>query len=173
MANRQALRELQSRLAERMQAARTRTPEQSWLAVECDRHGFLLPLAQAGEIFSLAALLPVPHTHRWFLGVANLRGSLHGVVDLAAFFGLRRHHEAPRETSRLVAFNPSLEVNSALLVDRLAGLRNAGQLNADESPAAAAPAFVGARYRDGDGRRWQELNLPALAGDDDFLSIVG
>ena len=173
MANREALRQLQSRLAERIRAAREQVPERSWLAVECAGHGMLFPLAQAGEIFPLAPLLPVPHTKAWFLGVANLRGSLHGVVDLAAFFGLRRSAEAQRDASRMVAFNPSLDINGALLVDRLAGLRSAGQLNADDEPAGDKPAFVGARYRDGDGRRWQELNLPALCADEQFLRIVG
>jgi twitching motility protein PilI len=173
MANREALRQLQSRLAERMQAARHQAPEQSWLAVECSGHGFLLPLAQAGEIFPLVPLLPVPHTHGWFLGVANLRGNLHGVVDLAAFFGVGRSGDAPRDQARMVAFNPSLEVNGALLVDRLSGLRSAGQLDADAASSAGMPAFVGACYRDGEGRRWQELNLPALASDEQFLRIVG
>lgn len=173
MANREALRALQSRLAERMQAAREQAPEQSWLAVECAGHGFLLPLTQSGEIFPLAALMPVPHTRRWFLGVANLRGHLHGVIDLADFFGLRRDAEAPRDGARLIALNASLDVNGALLVDRLAGLRSASQLSAAEAAPAGAPAFVGAGYRDADGRHWQELQLPALAADEHFLKIVG
>ena len=33
--------------------------------------------------------MAVPHTQPWFAGVANLRGGLHGVVDLALFLGLR------------------------------------------------------------------------------------
>jgi twitching motility protein PilI len=74
MANREALRELQHRLAERMQAAKREQRGQSWLAVECRGHGLLLPLEQAGEIFAPTALMPVPHTREWFAGVANLRG---------------------------------------------------------------------------------------------------
>ena len=35
MANKQALRDLQTRLAERMQQVRTETPGVSWLAVDC------------------------------------------------------------------------------------------------------------------------------------------
>ena len=54
MANNEALRELQSRLAERLQAARTQARPASWLAVECGGHGFLFPLQQAGEIFPSA-----------------------------------------------------------------------------------------------------------------------
>ena len=89
MANKQALRDLQSRLAERLQAARTEPLARSWLAVECSSRGFLFPLREAGEIFAMAPMLPVPHSHRWFLGVSNLRGHLHGVVDLAGFLGVK------------------------------------------------------------------------------------
>src|ERR1700712_3573521 len=124
MANKQALRELQTRLAERLQAARTQVRGESWLAVECSGRGFLLPLREAGEIFALAPVLPVPYSHRWFLGVANLRGHLHGVVDLAGFLGLAPAEPATREQqARLVGFNQSLEINCVLMVERLSGLR--------------------------------------------------
>src|SRR6187402_2188629 len=117
MANKQALRELQTRLAERMQAARTQPSGQSWLAVECRGHGLLLPLEQAGEIFALVPLLPVPHTQAWFAGVANLRGGLHGVVDLARFLGLPEQAgtDAGRDQARLIALGASLGLNAALL----------------------------------------------------------
>ncbi|MDP3082728.1 MAG: chemotaxis protein CheW, partial [Rubrivivax sp.] len=126
MANREALRELQSRLAARLQTARTEPRSASWLAVECAGQGLLFPLASAGEIFSLGTLLPVPHTQPWFLGVANLRGGLHGVVDLAAFLGLRAAGsaraaaETGRDQARWLALNAALGSHCALLVDRLA-----------------------------------------------------
>lgn len=172
MSNKEALRELQARLAERLQAARTQERSRSWLAVECAGRGMLLPLAQAGEIFSLSPLLPVPHAQAWFLGVANLRGGLHGVVDLAAFFGLVDAARSAREQARLVSLNPSLEVNCALLVDRLAGLRSAEELRSEEDAVVPRPAFVGERFRDGAGRLWQELNLSALAADERFLGVA-
>jgi twitching motility protein PilI len=175
MANKQALRELQTRLAERMQAARTQPRGQSWLAVECRGHGLLLPLEQAGEIFSLVPLLPVPHTQAWFAGVANLRGGLHGVVDLARFLGLpdAAAGDAGREQARLIAFGAALGLNVALMVDRLAGLRSIDRLQPDASGAEAErPAIAPTCWRDADGRRWQALDLAALAHDVRFLSIV-
>ncbi|MDQ2734800.1 MAG: chemotaxis protein CheW, partial [Pseudomonadota bacterium] len=66
MANKQALRDLQTRLAERLQAARTEPVSRSWLAVECGTRGFLLPLRDAGEIFAIVPMVHVPHSHRWF-----------------------------------------------------------------------------------------------------------
>ena len=177
MANKQALRELQSRLAERLQAARTQRRGQSWLAVESSGRGFLFPLREAGEIFALAPILPVPHSHRWFLGVANLRGHLHGVVDLAGFLGSESRagglEHGLRDQSRLVGFNQSLDLNCVLAVDRLSGLRGEDELTSEPAVDGPKPGFVGTRYRDAAGRLWQELNLSGLAADETFLRIVG
>ena len=159
-----------------MQAARREQRSQSWLAVECRGHGLLLPLEQAGEIFPPTALMPVPHTRDWFAGVANLRGGLHGVVDLARFLGLPDMVAADqlREQSRLIAFSAALGLNCALLVDRLAGLRSAEQLRAADASSADGPrpAFAAERWQDTAGRTWQALNLAALVRDEQFLSIV-
>lgn len=174
MAKKEALRELQARLAEKLQAARTQTRGRSWLAVESAARGFLFPLKEAGEIFALAPLIPVPHTHRWFLGVSNLRGHLHGVVDLAGFLGVKPDAPAAGPLqAQLVGFNQTLDLNCVLLVDKLAGLRSEDQLTPEQGDDAPKPSFVGARYRDASGRAWQELNLAALAGDESFLRIVG
>jgi len=172
MANKEALRELQGRLAERLAAARTQVRGKSWLAIECGGHGFLFPLREAGEIFPYAPVLPVPHTHPWFLGVANLRGHLNGVVDLAAFLGVKGN-ESGRDHAHLIGFNQSLDINCALLVDRLAGLRSEAQLTAEAEDSQPRPAFVGARYREADGHVWQELHLAELAANDAFLRILG
>ena len=67
-------------------------------------------------------------------------------------------------------------MNCALLVDRLAGLRNADQLSAEPDGASAPasrPAFAGTRWRDADGRKWQEIELAALAGHEQFLGVAG
>ncbi|MBE7941564.1 MULTISPECIES: chemotaxis protein CheW [Ramlibacter] len=174
MAHREALRELQSRLASRLQTARTEGVQASWLAVEAGGRNFLFPLAQSGEIFPLASAMPVPYTRPWFMGVANLRGGLFGVIDLAGYVddaAPRPRSEAARADCRLIALNTALELNCALLVDRLAGLRNAAAF-ASSSPAdEGAPPFFGTRFTDAAGRHWQEINLQALAQQPRFLSI--
>lgn len=175
MAKREALRELQSRLAARLQAAKTEARSARWLALESAGQGFLVALPTAGEIFPLAGLLPVPHTQPWFAGVANLRGGLHGVVDVAAFLGLRPTLQAPdavREHAQLLALNTNLGSHCALLVEKLAGLRGTEQMTAEPPPAGHRPSFAGPRWRDADGRVWQEIDLPALAQHEQFLGIA-
>jgi twitching motility protein PilI len=119
----------------------------------------------------MVPLMPLPHSKAWFLGVANLRGHLHGVVDLGQFLGLKVAEQG-REASRLVAFGSSFDVNAALRIDRLAGLRSEKQFELDGDVGAAAPAFVGQRLRDSDGRIWQEIRLAPLAKHEAFLRIA-
>jgi twitching motility protein PilI len=177
MADKDALRALQTRLAERMQQVRDERPGLSWLAVSCAGLGLLLPLKQAGEIFDPGVIVPVPHTQAWFRGVINHRGGICTVVDFAGFLGLRGRDDPPPpgDNARLVALNVALGVNCTLLVDRLEGLRHEADLTRIESDdnAAARPAFAPARWRDAAGRAWQEINLAELARQSQFLAIAG
>lgn len=170
MANKEALRELQLRLASRLQVARERPREAGWLAVETGGARLLLPLAQAGEIHTSLRVAPVPHAQPWLAGVANLRGELAVVVDLARFLRLRSPDD-PASAGPAVALNASLQVNAALRVDRLVCLRDASQLTAlaDDAPR---PAFVTAVWRDPLGQSWQGLDLALLASDPLFLNVA-
>lgn len=174
MPTKDALRELQLRLANRLQAARERPRESGWLAVECASVGLLLPLAQAGEIHPARQLSPVPHAKPWMVGVANLRGQLNTVIDLGCFLHLRAPLAAgaPRAGSQLVMLNPGLRVNAAILVDRLAGLRDSEQLERAPGGNGPRPGFAGATWSDAQGRLWQELDLAALAQDPQFLDVA-
>ena len=174
MANREALRELQTRLAERLQVARTQGVAPSWLAVEAGGSKYLFPMAQAGEIFPWVATQAVPYTQSWFMGVANLRGGLFGVVDLASYVSGQAvpvKSEFARKESRLVALNGALDINCALLIDRLAGLRNQEAFRDISPKAPNAPDFFGNQYVDGNGAAWQEISLQTLAQQAHFLTI--
>jgi len=172
-ADRQAVRAMQERLAQRLQDAHSENYDMAaWLAVRSASAAYLLPLSQAGEVFPWGGVQRVPYTKPWFAGIANVRGSLAGVVDLAALLG----HPVPRSEAALaacslVAFNPALELNTALLVDDLQGLRATTAWATSEAPPADAPAFFGPVYVDAQGARWQELQLQLLAQSADFLDI--
>jgi twitching motility protein PilI len=174
MATKQTLREFQSYLAQRLTAAQASGKTASWLAVQAGEKRLLLPLSHAGEIFSWSGVRRVPYARDWFLGVANLRGGLFGVVDLGALLGgkpERARTEADLAQCRLLALNPVLETNAALLVDRLLGLRTMDSFAASAAPGADAPPYHGHIYTDADGARWQEINLQALSQHPVFLEI--
>lgn len=174
MANREALRELQARLASRLQAASTEGVSISWLAVKAGGGNYLFPLAQSGEIFALASIQAVPYSRPWFRGVVNLRGGLYGVVDLAGFITGKatppRSEQALAESS-VITLNAALEVNCALMVDALAGLRHGDAFPESAPPPEGSPAYFGDRYTDPNGDHWQEINLRSLSQLPQFLSI--
>ncbi len=174
MANREALRELQTRLASRLQAARTEGVSVAWLALRAGGAGYLFPLAQSGEIFPVANLQAVPYARDWFRGVLNIRGGLYGVVDLAAFVaadgGPARTESAAQETS-VVTLNVAMEVNCALQVDTLLGLRGPEAFASSSTPPAGAPVYFGNCFVDAAGAQWQEINLRTLSQTPQFLSI--
>ena len=175
MSNKQALREFQARLAQRLQAASSSGTVASWLAVEAGPHKLLLPLTHAGEIFSWTDVQGVPYVRPWFLGVVNLRGGLFGLMDVVSFLDGSAHHRPRSEMDlnhcRLVTFNPLLETNCALLVDRLVGLRTADDFASSHKATDEGRPYFGHVYVGTDGQQWQEINLQALSQHQAFLGI--
>lgn len=174
MADKQALLEFQARLAERLQAARSGNIAASWLAVRAGAARLLIPLSHAAEIFPWHDIEHVPHVQPWFLGVTNLRGMLCGVVDLARYLGQER--QAPRTPAalaqcRLIGFNALLELNCALLVDELMGMRTPEAFLRSTPPAPSDPLYFGHAYAGRDGEQWREINLQVLAQQPAFLDI--
>lgn len=158
-ARRARLRQYQEQLLERMQAARTSSGARAHqLGVEIGGMRYLLDLVEAGEIVPLPPLAAVPLTQPWYLGLANVRGSLLGVVDLARYLDPQAQ---PTPGTRLVTFAPGLGFPCALLVAKVVGLRHA----ADMTP-------LDARLRDADGQEWTPLSLAALAREDRFLHVA-
>lgn len=173
MANKEALRDLQQRLAQRLHTAQSQRDSQSWLAVRVGRENFLLPLSQSGEIFPLTAITRVPYTQPWFSGVANLRGGLFGVVDLQRFLdpnAVARDEQAMAQV-RLVTLNVELGVNCALMVDDLQGLRRDDVFKSSNDAVDSAPAYFRHRFLDEQGVVWRELNLQLLSQTPAFQEI--
>jgi len=173
MARKEALKDLQIRLAERLKQARSEGTSAAWLAVQVGPGNYLFPLAQAGEIFPLAPMSWVPYVRPWFMGVMNLRGGLFGVVDLGGFMARTESviRTEPGAQARLVTFNADLEVNSALLVDALIGLRRKDAFVRALPAHEGAPNYFGQQLVDAEGVSWQEINMQSLAKDPEFLTI--
>jgi twitching motility protein PilI len=147
----------------------------AWLAVKAGAHNYLLPLGQAGEIVALSSVQPVPYAKAWFKGVLNIRGSLFGVADLAGFLAasgaVATAPDVAATQASMVTLNTSLEVNCALQVDSLAGLRGSEAFVSNTPATAQAPAYFGSCFVDAEGQGWQEIDLRALAQSAAFLSI--
>lgn len=178
MPKRQSLKELQERLAQRLTAAKTEAVTATWLAIEAGGRRYLLPLVQSGEIFPWSTVQAVPYTKPWYVGVANLRGGLHSVIDLAGILGpaaapvSARSADRITSESRLVSLHAALGLNAVLWIDRLLGLRNPGAFGAQAERPADAPGCVARVVVDAQGQDWQELDLQALVNEPEFLAIA-
>lgn len=169
MPNRGNLSEFQSHLANRLAAADERATA-SLLGVLSGSEYWLLSLPDSGEVIPLPELTSVPLTQPWFLGLANIRGNLYSVVDFSAFQG---QEATPKNASaRLLLIGTHYGSNTALLVNRIVGLRNIDDLAPavpqDYSPL---PSWAQRTYTDHEGRYWKQLEVETLLADERFMDI--
>ncbi len=180
MAHRETLKELQSRLTQRFHLARSSNIAMTWLAAVAGSKNYLIPLRHSGEILPAPQLRPVPRTKDWFLGVVNVRGSLYGTVDLAQFvadFSFREGNAAIETAAygpnapTVITFHTALEVNCALQVSALAGLRSADSFASSMPAPAGAPVYFGDQYLDAESIGWQVIDIQELSQTLEFLNI--
>ena len=166
------LRAFQQELASRLAAKTAAQVEQSRLGVACAGAQWLIRLADAGEVIAIPAVATVPLTKPWYLGIANIRGNLYGVVDFGAFLGdSSGSPPSSGAAPRLVLFGPRVgELRAGLVVHRVLGLRNLAELGKADAPAGA-PAWYGPRWTDREGGSWQEIDLAMLAQDPAFVQV--
>lgn len=161
------LREFQEYLATRLNSAARGEISSALLGVQSGHDHWLLKLDDGGEILPMPPLSPVPLTHSWFAGMANIRGNLYSVIDFAAFRG---EEPTPRTAhARLVLLGAKFGINSAILVHRMLGLRPADAFTTTDEPGDHP--WVSAILTDAEGRRWRRLDVPALLADPKFMQI--
>src|SRR5512137_754580 len=131
------LRAFQQELATRLAAKTAAQVEQSRLGVACAGAQWLIRLADAGEVIAMPAVATVPLTKPWYVGIANIRGNLYGVIDFGAFLGDPTPSPTPSGAApRLVLFGPRVgELRAGLVVNRVLGLRNLAELKQADPPA--------------------------------------
>ena len=140
----------------------------SRLGMQLGEDYWLLDLTDVAEVIPIPELLRVPLTKPWYSGVANIRGNLISVIDLAAFLG------APPvvhdDKARLILVGEKHRINSALIFSRVVGLRQFARFEREADPEPL-PAWVQARYVDQDRQRWSALNMQGLVTHPDFLAV--
>ncbi|MFC0167024.1 chemotaxis protein CheW [Pseudoduganella danionis] len=167
---RSRLRQYQVQLLERMQAAKTGPASTGReLGVMIGGRHCLLDLTQISEIVPLQALTPVPLTQPWYLGLANIRGQLTGVVELASYL----HGQLPAPTAsgqRDITLSPALKLHCAVRVEAVLGLRYLADMVAQDD-AAHAPQWCRQQFEDSEGCRWNRLDLAQLVREPGFLQV--
>ncbi|MCR4302615.1 MAG: chemotaxis protein CheW [Gallionella sp.] len=162
MSKRLNLREFQQNLINQLQAENLSVARVSTLGVQIGGQNRLVEMVDVGEVLSLPALTAVPFTKPWFRGVANVRGNLYGVVDVAAY---RQTGAASGDiNNRILLVADRYAFNVALLVDNVLGLRDARNWKQYQVDGQI-------EYQDEQGTFWQKLDVSALLGQEEFLQI--
>ncbi|MDO4250747.1 MAG: chemotaxis protein CheW [Moraxella sp.] len=139
-------------LAKARQTGRNAPERENWLGIMFELAGqrLVAPLGEVSEVLAYPELTTMPLTKPWMLGVANVRGRLLPLTDLAQFLGL---HSEKRLKSRKVLVIDQEEVFTGLLVDQVFGIGrfSEAQYIAEEpdSMSAFAPYHHGKFSKDG------------------------
>lgn len=95
--------------------------QEDWLGVVFEVAGerMVAPLGEVSEVLAFPELTTMPLTKPWLLGVANVRGRLLPLTDLALFLGLDSQE---RLKNRKVLVVDKGDVFSGILVDQVHGI---------------------------------------------------
>ncbi len=163
MSKRFNLREFQQSVLDRLQARMASGGSRvSTLGIQIGEEFWLVDMSDINEVLPLPPLMAVPLTKPWYCGIANVRGNLYSIVDLAVFSG---GAPTPREgQSRVLLAGQKFAFNAGLLVTRVLGMRNSTEWQRSEQDGEV-------RLRDDNGQVWRKLEMAQLLQQPEFLQI--
>lgn len=172
MAKTSNLREFQEAILLRLKEATAKggAVSTSRLGVIVGSKRVLINLHEVSEVLPVPPMQQVPLTLPWFLGVANVRGNLYNITDLAQFMGLP---PTPKSiNNRIVLINSQETTQVAVVIDSLVGLRSVEAMK--RKPASKGNKnkevyLSESSYEDVDKNEWFELNVEALVQDKVFI----
>ncbi len=132
---------------------------------------YVAPMSDIGEILTAPKLTQVPGVKHWVQGVANVRGRLVPIMDLASFFGGRA---ASVHTQRTLIIEKG-DLLNGLLVDAVLGMQHF-PLDSRKAalpagiPEKTLPFITGVFQRHGE--QWPVFSFDALAQDELYIDIA-
>ena len=132
---------------------------------------YVVPMSDVSEILTAPKLTQVPGVKHWVQGVANVRGRLIPVMDLAAFLGGRS--TSGRNKRTLIIEKGDLL--NGLTVDAVLGMQyfpvERKQDSSDLDVPDQAKAFISGAYLR-DGELWPVFSFDELANDQNYMDIA-
>ncbi|WP_439133114.1 chemotaxis protein CheW [Pseudomaricurvus sp.] len=147
------------------------TPHWSGIGFELMGRRFVAPMGEVSEMLEVPYYTRLPGVKPWVKGVANVRGRLLPVCDLAVFLGDRIH--SPRKQQRILVLEND-DLYTGLLVDRVFGMQHfpvdtyRAELSYEQQDAAS---FSEGCYLN-DGVEWTVFRPERLCADAQFLNAA-
>lgn len=132
---------------------------------------FVAPIGEVSEMLEVPNYTHLPGVQPWVRGVANVRGRLLPLFDLAAFFGDRL---STGRKQRRVLILETETLYSGLMVDQVFGMQHFPMDEYSEESGAVAESimpFVTGSYPSG-GQQWLLFRPALLAEDPRFVNAA-
>lgn len=150
------------------------TSKTQWLGVAFMLGGeqLVAPLGDVAEVLAIPDVTPVPLSKPWLTGVANVRGRLLPITNLASFLGLPSTQNRQSTQKLLVIDQP--KIFSGLQVDEVLGIQTFNQRQYEpiglpaESPLAS---YTHGRFRHND-KTWYIFMPSFLTQDPSYLEAA-
>ncbi len=102
------------------------------ISFELGREIYGIDIKDAGEIFKVPEITPVPNTKNYIEGVINLRGNIVPVINLSKKFALKESIKRGKENKVIVIEDKEEFVG--VLVDNVRAVRRIDEANIEEAP---------------------------------------
>jgi len=148
--------------------------QEFWSGVSFTLSGcqFVAPMEQVSEIISVPSITRLPGVKSWVQGVANIRGRLIPVMDLASF--TKSESKAVDLKARRLLIVESGDVLNGLVVDSVEGMQHfpveAFDVNAGQAPDNINSFLHGSYMHQ--NSQWTVIALHDLVVSADFMQIA-
>ncbi|WP_053979777.1 chemotaxis protein CheW [Marinagarivorans algicola] len=133
---------------------------------------FVVPMGQIVEMLELPPATRLPGVQPWVMGLANVRGRLLPLFDMAMFFGGSSLGQRKQQRALVVDTD---QFYSGLVVDQAYGMQHftsdSYQEQVEDVPDAIVP-FVKGGYTDAAGVSWALFDMQAISSFPRFLSAA-
>ena len=148
------------------------SPRQSGVGFSLLGRRFVVPMGQVSEMLELPMSTRLPGVQPWVMGLANVRGRLLPLLDMAVFFG---SSALGQKKQRRVLVLDTESLYSGLVVDQSFGMQHfTADLyseQVDDVPEEIQP-FVKGGYVDSSGVSWAVFDMSAIAQFPKFLNAA-
>ncbi len=147
------------------------TPHWSGVGFSLLGQRFTVPMGAITEMLEVPSYTHLPGVHPWVLGVANVRGRLLPLFDMAMFFG--GSLSGPRKKRRVLVLETET-LYSGLIVDEVFGMQHfpIDTFDSGMRPESAVfNAFTSGCYNHRD-RQWHVFEMGVLAQEPRFYNAA-
>jgi twitching motility protein PilI len=170
MAKGSSLRDYQTSILARLEDAKKAGAEApaGYLGVVIGSKNVLVNLQEISETLPVTDIHRVPIVKPWFLGVANVRGVLYAINDLAQL--LENTVTSISSNARMLLMSETITSNVAFVVDRMIGLRKLDEMKLHEELKDETTCLRAQTYQDAENRIWYMLDCDKLVRSKEFAT---